>query len=254
MSALPFLLPLLGGLTLGLGALWLLYSLGRIAGISGIAWGALAGPDRDWRWLFLAGLLGGGAVTHWLFKMPLPAESTASLGLLISSGLLVGFGTRFGGGCTSGHGVCSATRSGWWRMKAWSAIFAGMLFGLGLTLSGMSDPLKVLGFLDVSGDWIPDLALVMGGALIVSLATTPWVLKHRAPRFASQFHVPTIRTIDQRLAIGAMLFGIGWGLSGYCPGPAIVSLLYGYESTMIFCLAMAAGMLLEAALRRSKVA
>jgi uncharacterized membrane protein YedE/YeeE len=94
----------------------------------------------------------------------------------------------------------------------------------------------------------------MGGALIVSLATTPWVLKHSAPRFASQFHVPTIRTIDQRLAIGAMLFGIGWGLSGYCPGPAIVSLLYGYESTMIFCLAMVAGMLLEAALRRSKIA
>jgi uncharacterized membrane protein YedE/YeeE len=118
----------------------------------------------------------------------------------------------------------------------------------------MSDPLKVLGFLDVAGDWIPDLALVMGGALVVSLATTPWVLKHRAPRFASQFHVPTIRAIDQRLAIGAMLFGIGWGLSGYCPGPALVSLLYGYQSTMMFCLAMVAGMLLEAALRRSKIA
>ena len=110
MSALPFLLPLGGGLILGLGALWLLYSLGRIAGISGIAWGALAGPDRDWRWLFLAGLLSGGAVTHWLFKLPLPAESTASVGLLISSGLLVGFGTRFGGGCTSGHGVCGMGR------------------------------------------------------------------------------------------------------------------------------------------------
>ena len=118
----------------------------------------------------------------------------------------------------------------------------------------MSDPLKVLGFLDVSGDWIPDLALVMGGALIVSLVSTPWVLKHAAPRFASQFHVPTLRSIDKRLAIGAMLFGIGWGLSGYCPGPALVSLLYGYQSTMIFCLAMVAGMLLEAALRRSKIA
>ena len=110
MSPIPYLLPLGGGLILGLGALWLLYSLGRIAGISGIAWGALAGPDRDWRWLFLAGLLAGGAVTHWLFKMPLPAESTASSGLLISSGLLVGFGTRFGGGCTSGHGVCGMGR------------------------------------------------------------------------------------------------------------------------------------------------
>ncbi len=139
-------------------------------------------------------------------------------------------------------------------MKAWPAIAAGMLFGVGLTLSGMSDPLKVLGFLDVSGDWIPDLALVMGGALLLSAAATPWILKRPAPRFASQFHVPTIRSIDQRLAIGAMLFGVGWGLSGYCPGPAIVSLLYGYQSTMIFCLAMVAGMLLEAALRRSKIA
>ena len=139
-------------------------------------------------------------------------------------------------------------------MKAWPAIVAGMLFGVGLTLSGMSDPLKVLGFLDVSGDWIPDLALVMGGALLLSAAATPWILKRPAPRFASQFHVPTIRSIDQRLAIGAILFGVGWGLSGYCPGPAIVSLLYGYQSTMIFCLAMVAGMLLEAALRRSKIA
>jgi uncharacterized membrane protein YedE/YeeE len=139
-------------------------------------------------------------------------------------------------------------------MKAWPAIVAGILFGVGLTLSGMSDPLKVLGFLDVSGDWIPDLALVMGGALMVSLAATPWVLKHAAPRFASQFHLPTLSSIDQRLAIGAMLFGVGWGLSGYCPGPAIVSLLYGYQSTMIFCLAMVAGMLIEAALRPSKVA
>ena len=110
MSSLPFALPLLGGLILGLGALWLLYSLGRIAGISGIAWGALAGPDRDWRWLFLAGLLSGGAVTHWLFELPLPAESTASLELLIISGLLVGFGTRVGGGCTSGNGVFGVGR------------------------------------------------------------------------------------------------------------------------------------------------
>lgn len=139
-------------------------------------------------------------------------------------------------------------------MKAWPAIAAGMLFGVGLTLSGMSDPLKVLGFLDVSGDWIPDLALVMGGALLLSAAATPWILKRPAPRFASQFHVPTIRSIDQRLAIGAMLFGVGWGLSGYCPGPAIVSLLYGYQTTIIFCLAMITGMLLEAAVRRSTIA
>mgnify|MGYP000005579185 FL=1 len=139
-------------------------------------------------------------------------------------------------------------------MKALSAFAAGILFGLGLTLSGMSDPLKVLGFLDVVGEWIPDLAFVMGGALLVSAAATPWVLKRAAPRFTSQFHLPTIRTIDKRLAIGAALFGVGWGLSGYCPGPAMVSLLYGYQATIIFCLAMVAGMLLEAALRRSQIA
>ena len=91
-------------------------------------------------------------------------------------------------------------------MKALSAFAAGILFGLGLTLSGMSDPLKVLGFLDVVGDWIPDLAFVMGGALLVSAAATPWVLKRTAPRFTSQFHLPTIRTIDKRLAIGASTF------------------------------------------------
>ena len=147
--------------------------------------------------------------------MPLPAESTASLGLLISSGLWSA-SAPFRRGLHQwtrclwdrptlpsidgrhpdlhderhAHCLCGATRAGWWCMKAWSAIAAGMLFGAGLALSGMSDPLKVLGFLDVSGDWIPDLALVMGGALIVSLVSTPWVLKHAAPRFASQFHVP----------------------------------------------------------------
>lgn len=127
MSAVTFFPPLLGGLTLGLGALWLLYSLGRVAGISGIVWGALAGPDRDWRWLFLAGLLGGGAITHWVFELPLPAESTASLGLLISSGLLVGFGTRFGGGCTSGHGVCGIGRR---SPRSVIATLIFMIFGM----------------------------------------------------------------------------------------------------------------------------
>jgi hypothetical protein len=102
-------------------------------------------------------------------------------------------------------------------------------------------PLKVLGFLDVSGDWIPDLALVMGGALIVSLVSTPWVLKHAAPRFASQFHVPTLRSIDQRLAIGAYAFWSWLGtvrvLSGasHCEPTSMAT-----ESTMIFCLAMVA--------------
>jgi uncharacterized membrane protein YedE/YeeE len=105
-----YLMPLTGGVLLGLSAVWLLLSLGRIAGISGIAWGALAGPERGWRWLFLLGLLAGGLMTHNFIGQPVPAESTTPLWLIATSGLLVGLGTRMGGGCTSGHGVCGLGR------------------------------------------------------------------------------------------------------------------------------------------------
>ena len=101
-----YLIPLIGGVLLGLSAMWLLLSLGRIAGISGIAWESLAGPERVWRALFFLGLLVGGLVTHNVIGQPVPAESTAPLWLIAASGLLVGLGTRMGGGCTSGHGVC----------------------------------------------------------------------------------------------------------------------------------------------------
>lgn len=100
-----YLLPLTGGTLLGLSAIWLLLTLGRVAGISGIAWGSFAGPERGWRWLFLVGLLLGGLLTHTVIGQPLPDESTAPTWLLAISGLLVGIGTRMGGGCTSGHGV-----------------------------------------------------------------------------------------------------------------------------------------------------
>ena len=130
-------------------------------------------------------------------------------------------------------------------MKAWPALIAGILFGLGLTLSGMSDPAKVLGFLDITGDWVPDLIFVMGGAVVVTLTFTPFVVKRAGPLFADSFSLPTTQTLDKRLVSGAVLFGVGWGLSGYCPGPAVVSLLYGYESTIVFCLAMLAGMSIE---------
>jgi len=105
-----YLMPLTGGVLLGLSAMWLLLSLGRIAGISGIAWRSLAGPERVWRTLFLLGLLVGGLVTHNVIGQPVPAESTAALWLIAASGLLVGLGTRMGGGCTSGHGVCGLGR------------------------------------------------------------------------------------------------------------------------------------------------
>lgn len=105
-----YLLPLTGGILLGLSAIWLLLTLGRVAGISGIAWGSIAGPDRGWRWLFLVGLLLGGLLTHAVIGQPLPDESTAPTWLIAISGLLVGIGTRMGGGCTSGHGVCGLGR------------------------------------------------------------------------------------------------------------------------------------------------
>ena len=105
-----YLLPLTGGILLGLSAIWLLLTLGRVAGISGIAWGSIAGPDRGWRGLFLVGLLLGGLLTHTVIGQPLPDESTAPTWLIAISGLLVGIGTRMGGGCTSGHGVCGLGR------------------------------------------------------------------------------------------------------------------------------------------------
>lgn len=130
-------------------------------------------------------------------------------------------------------------------MKAWPALISGVLFGLGLTLSGMSDPVKVQGFLNITGDWVPDLSFVMGGAVIVTVLLTPLVLKRTAPLMADIFSLPASTSLDKRLIIGASLFGIGWGLSGYCPGPAFVSLLYGYESTFVFFIAMLLGMSLE---------
>ena len=130
-------------------------------------------------------------------------------------------------------------------MKAWPALISGMLFGLGLTLSGMSDPAKVQGFPNITGDWVPDLIFVMGGAVVVTVLLTPMVLTIATPLLADSFSLPLAGALDKRLITGAILFGIGWGLSGYCPGPAIVSLLYGYESTAVFFIAMLLDMSLE---------
>lgn len=105
-----YLLPLTGGILLGLSAIWLLLMLGRVAGISGIVWGSIAGPERGWRWLFLVGLLLGGLLTHTVIGQPVPDKSTAPIWLIAISGLLVGIGTRMGSGCTSGHGVCGLGR------------------------------------------------------------------------------------------------------------------------------------------------
>jgi uncharacterized membrane protein YedE/YeeE len=136
-------------------------------------------------------------------------------------------------------------------MRLGMALVTGLLFGLGLTLSGMSDPDKVIGFLDISGAWVPDLMFVMGGAVAITTITTPIILSRPAPIFAEAFSLPVSQIIDRKLIVGAVIFGVGWGLSGYCPGPSIVSLIYGYQTTIVFCLAMLVGMWLESRLAKS---
>lgn len=126
-----------------------------------------------------------------------------------------------------------------------SALASGLLFGLGLALSGMTRPEKVVGFLDVTGAWDTSLAFVMGGAVLVYATVRRFALGRGAPVFAPSFGEPSRRDIDPRLVGGAALFGAGWGLAGYCPGPAIVSAVPAGGSATTFLVAMLAGMLLH---------
>jgi len=126
-----------------------------------------------------------------------------------------------------------------------AALLAGLLFGLGLAVSGMAQPAKVVGFLDLFGDWDPSLALVMAGALAVSLLGFRVVLRRKTPLFAPQFHLPSAREITTPLVIGAAIFGVGWGIGGYCPGPAIAALATASPDPLWFVLAMLGGFLLR---------
>lgn len=117
------------------------------------------------------------------------------------------------------------------------AALAGFLFAIGLALSGMTSPAKVIGFLNVTGDWDPSLACVMAGAIGVH-----FVFAQKAKRGGPRYHLPTKTKIDAPLLIGSALFGIGWGLGGYCPGPAVVSAVTLRAEPIAFVLAMAAGM------------
>lgn len=131
-------------------------------------------------------------------------------------------------------------------MKALTALVCGLMLGFGLALSGMTDTAKVLGFLDISGDWVPDLAFVMGGAVAVTALAFALVLRRPKPLFADTFSLPQSRAVDGRLIVGTALFGMGWGLYGYCPGPALTALPYGHTSTLVFVASMLAGMWLAA--------
>lgn len=135
-------------------------------------------------------------------------------------------------------------------MHALSAFATGLVFGIGLVISGMTDPGKVIGFLDLAGAWDPSLALVMGGAIGVGFFAFRLAARRASSVLGDPMLLPTARNIDKRLIIGSMLFGIGWGIAGYCPGPALVSLASGEIKPVMFVLAMIVGMLIYEALAR----
>jgi uncharacterized protein len=130
-------------------------------------------------------------------------------------------------------------------MQRIASLLAGVLFGAGLAVSGMIDPARVQGFLDLFGNWDPTLAFVMGGAMM-PMAIAWWIkTRMKSPLAANSFDLPETRQIDRKLAIGAVLFGAGWGISGLCPGPALADLAIAPMPALIFVSAMLAGMCLH---------
>ena len=126
-------------------------------------------------------------------------------------------------------------------IRNFMTLISGLLFGLGLGISEMINPQKVLNFLDVSGNWDPSLLFVLGAGLAVTLLSFRVILRMDKPLLSSEFSFPANTQIDIKLIIGAILFGIGWGLVGYCPGPAIASLVYGQMESLIFLTALFLG-------------
>ena len=127
-----------------------------------------------------------------------------------------------------------------------ASFVAGLVFGIGLLLAGMANPAKVLGFLDLAGAWDPSLALVMAGAVAVGSVAFALAKQRRVSLLGAPMQLPTARQVDRRLVVGSLVFGIGWGLAGFCPGPALVALGEGAGQAAVFVLAMLAGMGLHA--------
>jgi uncharacterized membrane protein YedE/YeeE len=135
-------------------------------------------------------------------------------------------------------------------VKTFFAFLAGLVFGIGLLLGGMTQPSNVIGFLDVTGSWNPLLAFVMGGAVITYFMMFRSTLRRGRPWFDTELHLPTRYDVDGKLVGGAALFGIGWGLAGYCPGPGIVSAATGSTTALVFVATMIVGMLATNAIER----
>lgn len=131
-----------------------------------------------------------------------------------------------------------------------SAFFSALVFGVGLGIAGMTLPTKVIGFLDVTGAWDPSLAFVMIGAIAVHGVSYRLIMRRSSPVLTPKFFIPSRRDLDAKLLLGALIFGIGWGLGGFCPGPAIVASVSGHASVLIFVASMVAGIYVHAGLMK----
>jgi len=130
-------------------------------------------------------------------------------------------------------------------MIAIAALLSGLVFGLGLIVSGMGNPAKVQNFLDIFGSWDPSLGLVMGGAIAVGLLAFAWAKRRKTSVLGEPMQLPTSSVVDRKLLTGAALFGAGWGLAGFCPGPAVMNLATLHTEVWLFVAAMLAGMVLQ---------
>lgn len=139
--------------------------------------------------------------------------------------------------------TASSTRASWG--SALASLLAGVVFGAGLSVAQMTDPRKVLGFLDLAGEWDPSLLLVLGGAVLLSALAFHFILRMPRPLLGERFHLPTVQAVDPSLIGGSALFGVGWGLAGYCPGPAIASLGLLNPEALWIVPAMVAGAFLQ---------
>lgn len=137
-------------------------------------------------------------------------------------------------------------------MPVITSLLAGLVFGLGLILSGMADPAKVLGFLDLAGAWDPSLAFVMGGAIGVGVVAFFFARKRTVSFLGAEMKLPTARHIDRRLVLGGLMFGVGWGVAGFCPGPGLVALGMGEVKAAVFVAAMLAGMMIFELIERRR--
>ncbi len=137
------------------------------------------------------------------------------------------------------------------RMRSAAAFGTGALFAVGLAISGMTKPSKVAGFLDIAGAWDASLAFVMVGAIAVHFVAYRIISRRSSPLFDAQFHLPTRKDIDTRLVLGAALFGVGWGLGGFCPGPGLVAAGAGSPNALVFVAGMTIGMVIENVVARA---